>query len=71
MHFLEYLRRCTEEKRDHPNLRMGQVYYNVYYNYKPKSASFLRSVNFDPSYDDNLIGKFLYEVCATWDDHDR
>jgi hypothetical protein len=66
MSFQDYLLLCAQRKRDHPELRMGQVYFNVLSELEPSYAEYLKGLGFDPFHDDANIGKFLYDVCATW-----
>jgi hypothetical protein len=65
--FSDYLLTCVVEKREFPNLRMGQVYFEMFAEIDPDHAAFLSTLpTIDCYKNDNNIGNFLYEVCVTW-----
>lgn len=65
--FTDYLREVLVLKRENPNLRMGQCYFNVFSEIDPDHAAFITTLrSIDCFHDDSNIGNFLYEVCATW-----
>lgn len=65
--FQDFLLLAMQLKRDNPSLRMGQAYFSALHKINPKKANELANSWLDPFNDDDKIGNFLYEVCATWE----
>jgi hypothetical protein len=54
--FLKYASHVTAE---HPELRIGQAYFNSLYSLDPEAAERIRGTDTDPFYNDGVIPKFL------------
>lgn len=68
MTFYQYLMVCMATyKGSHSTLRMGQVYYNVLYTYRPNLGTEVNGGDMDPFHIDSRIPQFLSWVEAHWD----
>lgn len=66
MSFQEFLNKVIHAKREHPEWRLGQTYFNVLHDCNPKLANRIRGGAVDPFYKDELVPKFIDFVHERW-----
>ena len=67
MEFHEYLSEVMLEMDNNPQMREGQVYFNVLYKMKPELANKITGTELDPFYQDEKLGEFLSFICKNWE----
>jgi hypothetical protein len=64
--FISYLKMVVDYHANHPSLRSGQCYYNVFHALFPEIADRIAGTDIDPFYDNARIEKFcalVMDVC--------
>lgn len=56
---IEFIKQTEETLKEFPDLRIGQVMFNVLYEINPDLADSIRSTDLGPFYDDTRIRKFI------------
>lgn len=67
MHFYEYVLHASTQLRD-TELRAGQLFYNVLWDFRPGLATQIQGTELDPYYDDTRLSAFLLYVGEHWED---
>jgi len=57
------IKKALSLKKDHPELRLGQLVFNITYDISSGKADKLRSTKFDCYYDDNKIYIYIEKFC--------
>lgn len=66
--FNDYLNLTVKLKRENPNWRTGQTYFNTLNQVRQDLADAIRGTNLDPFYVDSKVPQFLAYVCEHWND---
>ncbi len=65
--FNDYVILCHLEFVSNPTWRVGQTYFNVLHNVRPKLANSIRSSTLDCFFRDQKLPAFLEYVASEWD----